>query len=275
MPEHLVTYPAGTLAKLVGEGKWSVSTTPREETPVQPEGGSIERAKQLFGEDFYGEEAIHTLEEKCRAKGVYVAFEIPTTELQYSEEDLNQAREDEQDDKARMVTLRPEWMRIKVKKAFGREEEIRQPVNIINLRNLFKKEDKGKVTFDNNPFGDGPVFWSNTWYDDQEFAKQQPKGGYAIPTKEVLPDSWDKKWEDQNELLGEGEKRREAVEAVWDLLLSYSVIGEKLLTQRADWTNSETSDQNRVRVGWNSDGLGVRSWNPGNPDPDIGVCSSR
>ena len=29
MPEHLVTYPAGTLAKLVGEGKWTVSTTPR------------------------------------------------------------------------------------------------------------------------------------------------------------------------------------------------------------------------------------------------------
>lgn len=275
MPEHLVTFPPGTSAKLIEEGKMVVSAAPKIEIPTKPEFRGVERAKELFGEDFLGEEAIHRMEESCKAKGINVKFEIPITEFQYSESDLERAKQDEEEDKSRMVVLRPEWMRIKVKKAFGREEEIRQPVNILNLRNLFKKEEKGNITYDNNPFGDGPVFWALTWYNDQEFAKEHLKGGYSMPTKEVLPDSWDKNWEDQNELLGDGERRREAVEAVWDLLLSYAVTGQKHLTQKADWTNSLTSDQGRVLVNWDSGGLLVLYWDPGDPHPYIGVCSSR
>ncbi len=276
MPEHLVTYPAGTLAKLVGEGKWSDSTTPREETPVQPEGGSIERAKQLFGEDFYGEEAIHTLEEKCKTKGINVKFDIPT-QFQYSDEDLDQAKQDEEEGRKRLMVLRPQWMVVR-----EGNQNVRKPVTILNLRELFKKENRrlGRpttVSYDNNPFGDSAVFYKYDpdWYAEQEFAKEPIKSGYAMPTKDVLPDSWSKTWEDQQELFGEGESRREANEAVWDLLLTYATKGEKLLTQRADWTNSQTSDQDRVHVHWNSDGLYVNDWGPGGPGPSIGVCSSR
>lgn len=275
MPEYLVTYPAGTLAKLVGEGKWSVSTTPRVETQSHPEGGSIEKAKQLFGENFFGEEAIHTFEEKCNGKGINVSFEIPRTPMHLDETQLELAKNEEAEGKERIVVLRPEWMVVDGEK---------KPVNILTLRDLFKQEtvnpddpNRTIISYDSNPFGEGPVFfkYEPDWYADQNFAKEQLKSGYAMPTKDVLPDSWSKTWEDQQELFGEGESRREANEAVWDLLLSYAVTGEKLLTQRADWTNSQASGERRGLVGWDSDGLHVHGWLPGNPYSFVGVCSSR
>ena len=280
MPEHLVTYPAGTLAKLVAEGKWKVSTSPKVETSPRVEGGSIERAKQLFGENFFGEEAIHTFEEKCQDKGINVKFVDIPTQFQYSDEDLDQVKQDEEEGKERMVILRPQWMVVK-----EGNQDVRKPVTILNLRELFKTETRTRsgirttieINYDNNPFGDGPVFYKHNtdWFAEEEFAQEQMKLGYGLPTKEVIPDSWSKSWDEQSALFGEGEKRREAVETVWDSLLYYATTGKKILESRWDWTNSQTSSQGRVLVYWDSDGLDVDRWNPGNPNSNVGVCSSR
>lgn len=276
MPEHLVTFPPGTSAKLIEEGRMVVNATPRIEIPLKAEFKGIEKAKELFKEDFLGEEAIHAFEEKCRARGIRVAFEVPT-EFQYSEDDLSQAKEDEEKDKARMVVLRPSWMTVK-----EGGKDIQKPVTILNLRDLFKKETKrlgraANITYDNNPFGEGPVFYKYDpdWYADQDFAREQLQSGYAMPTKEILPGSTNKTWSDQQDLFEPGEKRREAVESVWDSLLYYAARGEKLLQSHWDWTNSLSSAQRRVGVRWASGGLVVGDWGPGDPLPDIGVCSSR
>ncbi len=273
MPEHLVTYPAGTLAKLVEEGKWKVATPPRVETQSRVEDPKVESARNLFGEDFFGEEAIHNFEEKCKLKDINVSFEIPQTVIHLNEAELESAKSEEAEGKGRMVVLRPEWMVVDGEK---------KPVNILTLRDLFKQEtvdpnepNKTITSYDNNPFGEEPVFWDTDWFDEEVFAQEQMKPGYGLPTKEVIPDSWNKTWDDQTALLGEGEKRREAVETVWDSLLYYAATGEKILEDKWDWTNSQTSVQRRVRVGWDSGGLLVGRWNPGDPNPDIGVCSSR
>lgn len=275
MPEHLVTFPPGTSAKLIEDGKMTVLSTPRVEVPsIDPR---VEKAKALFDENFFGEEALHTFEEKCQSKGIKVSFEIPQTPLHLNEAQLKFAKDEEQEGKDRMVVFRPEWMVV---------DGERKPVNILTLRELFKQEttesdpdDPSKtetvISYDNNPFGEGPVFWDSDWFDEEDFAQEPLKPGYGLPTKEVIPDSWSKTWEDQNSLLGEGEHRREAVEAVWDSLLYYAATGEKILEDRWDWTNSLTSVQRRVFVYWGSAGLSVSGWNPGIPDPSFGVCSSR
>lgn len=227
----------------------------------------LEKAEQLFDEDFLGEDAIHIFEEKCRANGINVQFEIPSVVFQYTEQQLKDAKEEENKNKARLVSLRPEWMTV---------NGTRQQVNILNLRNLFRKESNGIVTYDNNPFGTGAVFYTNTWFDTGEnFAKEQLKAGYALPTKDVVSGSWNKKWADQTTGFDPGERRREANEAVWDILLYYAKTGNKLVTTRWDWTNSQTSGRRRVDVGFYRDGLSVGGWFPGLPDVSLGVCSSR
>ena len=273
MPEHLVTYPAGTLAKLVGEGKWSVSTTPRTETQLRIDDPKAEKARNIFGENFFGEQALHSFEEKCKGRGINISFEIPQTPMHLDETQLKAAKNEEAEGKERMVVLRPEWMVVDGKK---------KPVNILTLRDLFKIEttdpndpNETTILYDNNPFGEGPVFWDSDWFEEEDFAKEQLKPGYGLPTKEVIPDSWNKTWDDQITLLGEGEKRREVVETVWDSLLYYAATGEKNSEDKWDWTNSQASSRNRVSVSWYSDGLNVGYWPPGYPYSHIGVCSSR
>jgi hypothetical protein len=158
-------------------------------------------------------------------------------------------------------------------------QDVRKPVNILNLRDLFKKEDRfgsGRISYQFNPFGEGPVFYNQDWYDNEDFAKQPLKAGYAMPTKEVLPDSTNTNWNDQQALLEPGERRREANEAVWDSILYYASTGIKILERHYDWTNSHTFNGSPVNVGdFDSHGLRLGSWLPSESPGFLGVCPSR
>ena len=181
-------------------------------TPVEPlprvESAGVEKAKNVFGENFLGEEAIHLMESKFQVAGVNVKFEIPQVSLPYFDADIENARQDEVRDRGRMVVLRPQWMVVK-----EGNKEVRKPVNILNLRELFKKEAKNllgkvtKVTYDNNPFGTGAIFYVQDWCDSKDFAKESLKPGFGMPTREVIPGSTSKTWNDQQALLEPGERR--------------------------------------------------------------------
>lgn len=230
------------------------------ETP-RAEAVGVERAKGVFGENFLGEEAIHVMEAKLKKAGVDVKFEIPTTNFPYTEADIEKARQDESRGRGRMVVLRPEWMFVK-----ERNKDIKKPVNILNLRALLK---------DKNPFGSGVIFYNQGWYNDQDFAKQPLTAGYAMPTREIITGSTSTTWNDQQNLLEPGERRREANEAVWDTILYYASTGKKVLETRWDWT-ATASDDDLVYVGYfGSDGLYVDYRPPSYPLPYIGVCPSR
>lgn len=246
------------------------------EPTATPNGRFVERAKQLFGEDFLGEEAIHVMEQKCQTEGIDVRFEIPqigrfdasALHVGLTDAQLETAKADETRGRARLVVLRPEFMVVNGE---------RKLLNLINLRDLFRKnKESGQFAYDNNPFGSGIIFYKQDWYNDQDFAQEGMKAGFGVPTKEVLRDSVSKTWDQQQSLLLPEEKRRESVETAWDTLLYYAVTGKKLLSSRRDWGNTRASSGHLVNVGdFDSNGLHVGGWHPGDSDPRIGVCPSR
>ena len=256
MAEEILRLPQDQVKDMVKKGSIEVVTTPKVEPVVSP-GGLTEKARLLFGEDFLGEEAIRIMEEKCQAAGITVEFEIPrlgavdTSALQSFESDKAKGRE-------RLAVLRPEIMI-----AYGQ----RKPITILNLRELFGNK---------NAFGDGRIFYRQTWYNDESFAKEPQKASFAFPTKEILPDSLDQTWIDQRNLLEPGERRREAVETLWDSILYYAATGKKILKSHWDWGETRASDGRLVCVGlWASDGLDVVSYSPDHSYSRLGVCPSR
>ncbi len=283
--ENLLPFDPNKVPDLIKQGKVKVITAPLPPI-VEPIGGirSNEQAKQLFGEDFLGEEAIHIMEQKCQIKGINVTFEIPQIgsfdsnafRFGLSDEILETAKADEATGRARMVVLRPEFMTV---------DGERKPVTLLNLRDLFRKEEQDPddaneiIVTDNNPFSDGAgeaIFYDQDWYDDEEFAKQPLRPGFGLPTKEVIDDSLSKKWGEQQALLLPEERRREPVEVAWDAILYYAATGKKVLKQTWDWTGQRTSDGYLVYVGYfGSDGLVVRSWDPGDAGEGVGVCPAR
>lgn len=228
------------------------------------------RARQIFGEDFLGEEAVCVLEKKCRSKGIGVEFEIP----QHTQIDLlslENARRDQVSGKPRFVSLNPEWMIVQED-----GKDIRKPVDIINLRALFKREGDGTISYDNNPFGSGEVFDKQDWYDTKDFAKQQLRARYSFPTKGIIPGSVNKTWIDQCALFEPGERRREAVEAVWETLLYYANTGKNIFDDNNwDWTNSQTPICSRVDIGSHGHGIHLSTWSLIMNDYNLGAYSSR
>ncbi len=242
-----------------------VVSAPRVE-PMTPANGSVERARQLFGENFLGVDAIHVMEEKCKAAGIDVKFVIPALgnfdtlglNVGVSNELLETAKADEQRGRSRLIVLRPELMVV------NRESK---PITILSLRDLFK---------DKNPFGQGKLFYRQNWFENEDFAKEGLKPSIGLPTKEVLPESLSRKWDEQTPLLEPGEHRREAIETLWDSLLYYSATGKKVLEQHLDWGQTRASGGRLVSVGnFDSDGVFVFRLSPGYSDSVLGVCPSR
>src|SRR3989344_5162793 len=154
--ENLLPFDPNKVPDLIKQGKVKVITAPLPPI-VEPIGGirSNEQAKQLFGEDFLGEEAIHIMEQKCQAEGINVTFEIPQigsfdsngARVGLSDEILRISKADEAAGRTSMVVLRPEFMTV---------DGERKPITLLNLRDLFVADDeRDKGGYSNNPFGEG------------------------------------------------------------------------------------------------------------------------
>ncbi len=214
----------------------------------------IERAAILFGEDFLGEQAIHKLESKFRAVGIYVEFEIPIIPFHLNQAQLEAAKKDEKRGKARMVVLRPEFMT-----ARGQ----RQRITFLSLYSIYG------VNTIYNPFAADPWFYS------EPFVKEGLKAKFALPTKEVVPGSLDKNWDDQEKLIESGESRREVVEVLWDILLYNGATGIKLLGSHLDWTKTYTGNGCFGCLGsYSLRGYDVKSRKISDNDRNIGVCTT-
>ena len=201
-------------------------------------------AKELFGTDFIGEEAIRAMEDQCKQAGIDVQFTTDNVDLSYTREQLEEAAKEKGTDRERFLVMRPSG--VKFKDEAGIYEG---PITISVLYRLFK---------DKNPFGDGNIFGRNNYWlagskESANFVGQPLQSKYAMPTKKTLPESKHKSWEDQNKLLRPGEIRREAVEMLWDTIAYYSATKtrERLLSGEYDyeWVNTYDTRGYRVVIG--------------------------
>ena len=278
--EDLLPFRPDQIPNLIKEGRMRVVTpsvpsasglrpSREESTTTDP---MLERARNLLQKDFLGPEAVLTMQQKLNAVGVNVEFPLDNLPpIPYTEKDIQLAKQN-----GEMLVLRAGS-----KQSDGGEEQL----TVINFRELFRQDPTGT---------DDTMFYAfrpgaNDWYKSQDFATQpgEISLGWALVKKDVLADSKNKKWSQQEDLLRKyGEKlqrdgggktlitRRTAIEAVWDSMLYYTNTGERLLPGVYDWTKS-ASGAGRVRVGdFGSGGLRVGSWSPELPDLGIGVCSS-
>ncbi len=225
-------------------------------------------AKEIFGKDFLGPEAVKTT----------YGVELDSEELQeienipFSREDLEQAKQ-----LGMMLVLRVPRLG---------EGKTEKPLTIDQIRERFSggdtlggpKKKKQKMFY--RAKGEG-------WYDAEEFATQEtPKLGWGLVMKSVLPDSlgkdWDqqeevlKKWAKQNKIDPASVKRRTPVEIAYDTFLYYGENKESLLEDKWDWSGVRSSGGHFVGVGgFDSGGLGVSGGARGRSGSSLGVCPSR
>lgn len=229
----------------------------------------VERAKEILGIDFLGVEAVRAMEAKLKAKGVNAEFSLDVPPLPYSEKDLELAKQN-----GEMLVLRPNGMKV---------NGARTDLTIMNFRQLF----------DQDPVGSGThAIYPNTWHNNEVFATGPADifMKWALVKKEVLPNSKNKTYTDQDgvlvayqdELVNKGAnnntivRRRTAFESMWDTMLYYTNTGQKLLPNIYDWTQTKTSGGSLVNVGdFDSNGLNLGSWNPSFSNALLGVCPSR
>ena len=225
----------------------------------------FEEAREVFGKDFLGPEAAEA------AFGVELSQEEleQVEDIPFSREELEQAKQ-----LGMMLVLRVPRI--------GKEKNAKS-FSINSVREVFKDED----TLGDPDNKKSDIFYDQDWYDNESFAMQDtPSLGWGLVMKEVLEESRDKNWDEQEEVLKAWAKennidpskvrRRKPVEIIYDTLLYYGINKESLLENSYDWSGVQSSDGYFVNVGYfDSDGLFVSHDTRGFTYSSLGVCPSR
>ncbi|MEK7589453.1 MAG: hypothetical protein AAB479_02405 [Patescibacteria group bacterium] len=228
-------------------------------TPEMGEVRELKELKEIFKEDFLGieeaekfsgrkfnQEELRLISEKWREK---------VRQQGLTKESLEQLKKE-----GFMVVLRSPKVMLEGKEAMG---------TIANLRKKF------------------PLFYDQDWYDEEKFATEEViELAWSIVKKELLEETRDKNWDEQEEVLKEWAKehkvdpkfvsRRKAIETIYDVLAYYEARKARLLERDYDWSKTESSGGSFVCAGaFDSDGLGVDRDSRGNSDSTLGVCPAR
>lgn len=224
-------------------------------------------AKEIFGKDFLGPEAIE------KTFGINLSYEElkQVEQIPFTLEDLEQAKK-----LGMMLVLRVS------------HDKENKPLTINQIRIIFAGEDKlgdpskkkSKLIFSQH--GD-----SSCWYKDEVFANSAVANfGWGLVKKEVLPESLGKNWDDQEEVIKKWAEanninrktihRRTPIEVAYDTLLYYGANRETLLEKTYDWTSAGSSAGDLVYVGYfDADGLCVDHDTRDSRYTNLGVCPSR
>ena len=225
----------------------------------------FEEAREMFGKDFLGPEAVQTT----------FGTELTPEELQevesipFTREELEQAKQ-----LGMMLVLRVPRV--------GKGETT-EPLTIKQLRSVFEGEDKLGDPEDKK----SQIFYNQSWYDNESFATQDtPKLGWGLVTKKILEESRRKDWDQQQEVLKKWAKennidpslvrRRTPIEITYDTLIYYGVNKESLLEDEYDRTSVQSSGGDFVDVGdFGSGGLYVGGGHREYSHPSLGLCPAR
>lgn len=126
------------------------------------------------------------------------------------------------------------------------------------------------------------LFYSKTegWYakNNQTFSRKDKvvAGEWLAIRKEEVPNSFSKKWKEQQDLITEDEYVPNAPTASYAVTAYYKVRGIYLLRGKYVRTSSVSAFNHRVRVGYfDGDGLHVDDYWDGNRRGDLGGSSAR
>jgi hypothetical protein len=110
--------------------------------------------------------------------------------------------------------------------------------------------------------------------------------GWALARKDVLKESRNRSYEEQDETIRERAavlrvpvtalRRRSAVEAVYDTVLYLVARNARLLEKTWDWTSSRTNDSGYINVGgFGASGMQILSFSRAIRHDGLGVCPTR
>lgn len=138
------------------------------------------------------------------------------------------------------------------------------PLSILDIRGIVKK------------LPDQTLFYSQDWYDKQDFAKDKGEVGWQLIRKVPIADSTSKTWKEQQALLSKDEETPTAQIVVYTMVGHFLATEERLFEKIYVRTSSLDSDGSRVRVGsFDSKGLNVDGGSDGGRDDRIGVSAGR
>lgn len=122
------------------------------------------------------------------------------------------------------------------------------------------------------------LFYSPTggWYEDEDFAKEKIPAGEWEVSLEIVPNSVNKTWNEQQELLEKGNEIPPVAVLLYAMAQHFKETGERAFEEVWVRTSSCGSDGNRVNVGFDDDGrLRVsRRWD-GRRYSRVGVARAR
>jgi hypothetical protein len=125
---------------------------------------------------------------------------------------------------------------------------------------------------------DRNLFYSkeDAWYTNQAFAQKESKPIWRLIRKDIVANSTNKTWPQQQSLLTEGEETPEARAMVYTIILNYLVNGNRLFPNIYARCSDLDSDGGRVDVGYfDSDGLYVNDHSDDDYYGDLGLAAAR
>lgn len=121
-----------------------------------------------------------------------------------------------------------------------------------------------------------PKLVFSLWFKDHEFAKEKLSTEWLVMRKDLIENSTNKTFPEQEKLLPAGERLPSAVEAIY-LIVAWKLVNNEWLYPRT-WisTSSFSGDGLRVMLGCGDGygGLEVYDWG-GNSSSDVGLGASR
>ena len=218
--------------------------------------------RELFGPDFLGIEEVEQ----------FTGRPLTPEEKRIAEEKWQKKIEEQGLTKEGLEQLKQEGFMVvlRVGALAGKEKKDKEmPVTIKNLRKKF------------------PLFYTQDWYNNEQFADEALGGlDWGIVKKELLDETRSKNWDEQQEILktwaeahGVPEKfvrRRTPTEVAYDVLAYFQARNKRILEKDWDWTSVQSSGGEFVFVGgFDSGGLYVGGGARGYRGSLLGVCPAR
>lgn len=121
------------------------------------------------------------------------------------------------------------------------------------------------------------LFYSQNWFDNEEFAGRTETACWRLIRKIPVDGSFSKDWSEQNALVDSKiDEIPSARQVVYTTILHFLATGERLFEKVYVRTSDVDSDGNRVSVGdFGVGGLRVGYWLDGRRYGSVGVSSSR